>query len=74
MATAAKEPRQLKPAEAPVVSTLRVLYEMRIELEKKLAAGPWDQWDEALLVQWMADVKEQIRAAESALCVKFDSM
>ena len=70
--SAAPDLRLIGAGERPTIQTLRVLWELRLELEKKWASGPWDSWDGRLLEKWIEDVKQAIREAEMDLSVRFD--
>jgi len=48
-------------------NTLRRLFELRLYVERELAAGPWDTWDQAVLEQWLEVVRAKIDDAETDL-------
>lgn len=56
---------RLAPGERPTINSLRHLWELRLEVERKYANGPWDSWDGRVLEEWLATVKRQISAAET---------
>lgn len=53
--------------ERPSVGTIKELYDLLIEVEKRLACGPWDSWDHEVLEQWRAIVRAQISEATARL-------
>lgn len=66
-------PRLLSSGERPTINTLRHLWEMRVELETKWVAGPWDSWDGRLLEKWLQDVKRAISDAETDIDARLES-
>jgi hypothetical protein len=44
--------------------TLRRLFDLRLYVERELAAGPWDSWDGAVLEQWRDIVRDKMADAE----------
>ncbi len=49
------------PPQAPTEASLNALIELVIEAEKRLVAGPWDRWDETVLVAWRDAAKARLR-------------
>lgn len=56
---------RLVAGDRPTINSLRHLWELRLEVERKYANGPWDSWDGWVLEQWLDIVKRQISAAET---------
>lgn len=47
----------------PSISTLRELIRHLVTAEKQLASGPWDQWDEEVLVAYRDKAQEMLDRA-----------
>lgn len=62
----------LPAGQRPTISTLRHLFSLKLELQKKIVDGPWDRWDGELLVRWDTEVDDQIRACSIALEVEME--
>lgn len=63
----AREIAALPAGQRPTIHTLRHLFSLQLEIEKKLRDGPWDRWDGELLERWRAEAEEQVRACSIAL-------
>ena len=55
------------PPRAPNEASIMALVELLTEAEKRLAAGPWDRWDETVLVAWRDAAKARLRECLNAL-------
>ena len=61
----------LPPSRSPAsISALHRLNDLRVYVERELAAGPSDDWDGAVLDQWREIVMQKIRDAEMDLIVQ----
>lgn len=58
----------------PNLVSLRHLYEFRSEIQKRLASGPWDQWDQAAYEECLRLVQQQISCAELTLEIRLDEL
>ena len=47
----------------PTATTIRALVDLLVDAEKRLAAGPWDEWDEKVLVAWRDEARETLHHA-----------
>lgn len=56
----------------PSVTTLVVLHDLRVELERKRADGPYDEYDGELLEKWRQDLEAQILRVRVDLEVRLD--
>jgi hypothetical protein len=67
-------PLALPPGEPASIAVLARLYELLLDVERRLAAGPWCRWDEALLNQWRDAAREQIAACETDLRLRYEPL
>lgn len=51
----------------PDYGTLHHLHLLVVEAEKRLTAGPWDEWDQKVLEDWLDSAREQFTRALAEL-------
>lgn len=56
----------------PSLHSLIVLYDMRVELERKWAEGPYDEYDGELVQKWRDDIRDQITRVQCALFAELE--
>lgn len=49
------------PPQAPNEASIMALVDLLMDAEKRLAAGPWDRWDEPVLIAWRDAAKARLR-------------
>lgn len=47
----------------PTAGTIQVLVDLLVDVEKRLAAGPWDEWDEKVLRAWRHEARDTLNLA-----------
>lgn len=57
----------VRPYPKPSFVTLRYLIDALVEAEKQIAAGPWDQWHEDVLVAYRDKARQTLDRALDAL-------
>lgn len=59
---------QLKREPERITSTsIKALVDLRVDLERKMVAGPWDDWDGVALEQCLTVVNRRLMEAYAAL-------
>lgn len=51
----------------PSQTSVLQLVELLVEAEKRLACGPWDNWDERVLVEWRDSARRRLNEALAEL-------
>lgn len=57
----------VKQIRFPDYGTLHHLHLLVVEAEKRLAAGPWDEWDQKVLEDWLDSARQQFTRALAEL-------
>ena len=47
----------------PTGASVRAIVDLLVDVERRLSAGPWDEWDGDVLLEWQTIVRDRLNQA-----------